>query len=260
MQKKLIYSARSNLTDISIEQCGAELHLKFNADGDAIQSAINREQPHQLVMQNLQYLMGILLFIPQPQKILMLGVGGGSLIHYLRHFLPHCEITAVEYNPQLMEVAFEHFQLPQTDGQLHYIVEDARKFVQQDTSLYDLIVMDIFEDDLSPPWLQQEGFIQHLKNRLSATGALTCNLLIDDEKKFKTFYRVFRKQFAQQALCLEAEEYENVLVYGLNFQAPCRSMSELLNLCWQLSDTYELPFSQILAAIYDINPTDSGII
>lgn len=260
MAEKCIFESSTALADIRIERCNDELQLKFNTDSEAIQSAINIEHPHQLVMQNLQYLMGILLFIPEPKNILLLGVGGGSLVHFFRHYLPQCHINAVEYNPELLDIAFRHLHLPKASERLDYIIDDARSFLEQDTGVYDLIVVDIFEGNLSPPWLQQETFIQQIKTRLSSQGAVSFNLLINDKKTFKDFYRIFRTLFQQQTLCLEAEEYENLLVYGLNFSAPAKTMSLNLQLGWQLSQQYDLPFTQVLSAIYDINPVDSGVI
>ena len=84
--------------------------------------------------------------------------------------------------------------------------------------------------------------------------------MINDEQSFKAFYRQFRLLFQQQAICVEADDYENLLVYGLNFRASRKTMAQYLHLSWELSQHYELPFTQILSAIYDINPVDSGII
>jgi spermidine synthase len=260
MHKKSILKTSTALADIHIEQTDQELHLKFDDDNEAIQSAILLAHPHQLVMQNLQYLMGVLLFIPEPAKILMLGVGGGSLIHYIQHYLPRSEITAVENNAELLDICFAHFQLPRGGDQLTYVIDDARGFMQRDSQHYDLIVVDIFEGDVTPAWVLQEPFIQQLKNRLTVQGAVSCNLLTRNENTFRNFYRILRGVFKQQCLCLEGEDYENLLVYALNFRSASKSMSQLLELGWQYSERYELPFNEILSVIYNINPTDSGII
>lgn len=255
-----IFEATTPQAAIRIERFNQELHLKFDADRDAIQSAINIEQPHQLVMENLRYLMGILMFIPQPKNILVLGVGGGSLIHFLQHYLPEAQVTGVEFNSELMDIAHTQLKLPLASENLSYVIDDARNTIKQNETAYDLILVDIFEGGLAPQWLLQKSFTEALKQCLSKRGAVAYNLLINNKKSFSRFYGLLRQTYQQQALCLEAEEYENILVYGLNFKAEERSMTEYLEQCLCLEQEYDLPFTQILSVIYEINPSGSGII
>ncbi|MCG8621266.1 MAG: fused MFS/spermidine synthase, partial [Proteobacteria bacterium] len=240
------------------DQHGDNLQLKF--DHEAIQSEINRQQPQQLVMQNLQYLMGILLFMPEPENILLLGVGGGSMVHFLRHHFPQSHITGVELDAKLLETAHDKLLLPRADDQLTYCIQDARDHVTLTREKYDLIVVDIFDGSQSPDWILELEFTQELKRCLRKNGGLTYNLLIDSEKKFSQFYQMLRQVFDHQTLCLDTEDYENILVYALNFKNERLSMPELMEKGWDYEEKLKLPFRQILAAIYDINPVDSGII
>jgi spermidine synthase len=204
--------------------------------------------------------MGILLFIKVPEKILLLGAGGGSLIHYLAHYLPESQVTAVEYNAELLEIAQQHLNLPGTSARLNYVIDDAREFIQATTEKYDLVIIDIFEGGQSPLWSLQKPFNQQLQHCLTQQGAVAYNLLINSEPKFSRFYQLIRQLYAQQSLCLETEDYENILVYALNHNTGSLTMEQQMLRCEQLSQRYELPFRQILKAIYTINPLGSGII
>lgn len=260
MTEKNPFQQQTKLTTVRIEHSGNEHHLKFETDTDAIQSAINMKQPHQLVMQNLQYLMGILQFIPEPKKILILGVGGGSLIHFFRHYLPNSEITGVEYNAELMNIAFDRLKLPRAETNLSYVIEDARHYIKTCEEKFDLIVLDIFDSGVSPDWSLHQGFNRHLKNRLTPQGAVAYNLLIQSEKGFSRFYQLMRELYQQQTLCLETEDYENILVYALNFKNRPSSLTHNLQKSMQFTEMYDLPFNQIMKVIYDINPQGAGII
>lgn len=66
--------------------------------------------------------------------------------------------------------------------------------------------------------------------------------------------------FQQQTLYLETEDYENLLVYGLNFKAKAQRLEQQLQHCAELEEKYEIPFGQILSLLYDRNPQGSGII
>jgi len=259
MGKKILTKSTA-LNAVNIEKSGSQYHLKFDSDLDAIQSAIDLSHPHKLVMLNLQYLMGILLFIKPPENILILGVGGGSLVHFLSYYLPDSQITGLDYNAELIDLARQHFKLPEASSKITYVIADARDYMKKNKGCFDLILVDIFTDGRSPDWLLEQSFNRQLKDCLSNDGAVAFNLLIDNEKRFSRFYQLLRDLYQQQTLCLEHEDYENILVYGLNKEKPATSLEGNLQQAELLTRTYELPFTQILASIYNINPAGSGVI
>ncbi|MDJ0881139.1 MAG: methyltransferase domain-containing protein [Gammaproteobacteria bacterium] len=259
MPRKILQQTTSFNT-IKIEEARGQHYLKFDSDHEAIQSAIDLTAPHRLVMTNLQYLMGILLFIKKPRRILVLGVGGGSLIHFLSYYLPKSHITGLDYNAELLKIAQAHLDLPQPSDQIHYVTADAREFIGATHEKFDLILVDLFTNGRSPNWLLQNSFNQQLKQCLTAQGAIAFNLLIDNENQFSRFYQLMRTVYQKQTLCLEHEDYENILVYGFNQEKETLSLEANLERAAQLTSIYELPFTQILAAIYNINPVGHGII
>jgi spermidine synthase len=252
--------ATTRHTGLSIERQDDRLLLRFDGDGDAIQSLIDSREPQRLLMDNLVYLMGILMFIDEPSDILLLGVGGGSLIHYLRHHLPSARITAVEYDNELIDLAQQHMQLPLPDARLSYVIDDAHEFITHDTQSYDLVIVDVFQGRHSPPWLLQAPTLGSLKRRLTARGALACNLLLSSEKAFTDYYRQLRRSFDSQTLCLETEQYQNLLIYALNFRPRQHDMSHWMQRAQIGEQRYGLPASAILSTAYAINPVGSGII
>ena len=60
-------------------------------------ASLDLENPHHLELKNLEYLMAVLLFIPDPERILMLGTAAGSLLHFLKYHYPEARITAGRY-------------------------------------------------------------------------------------------------------------------------------------------------------------------
>ncbi len=246
--------------DIIIRQKQEILQLVFATEPDAIQSAVNTLCPQNLVMTNLQYLMGILVFIPPPQKILLLGVGAGSLIHFFRHYLPQSNITGVDIDEELIHLAQAQMMLPKAGEKLEFIINDAQKFMAECSHQYDLIVVDIFDGSQSPDNILAKEFTDLVKSCLSEKGAVAYNLLINSETVFSSFYKLLRRTYQNQTLCLETEEYENILLYALNFKSRNSSMMDNLQLAMEIQDQYQLPMTEILSTIYDINPIDSGII
>ena len=188
-----------------------------------------------LLMENLIYLMGILLFIPAPRNILLLGVGGGALVHYFCHYLPDSSINAVDYDAELLQIARERMKLPPADATLEYVVQDAAEFIQRCPRAYDLIVVDIFDAGLTPPWLLQQPLNQQLQQCLSKQGALAYNLLLLSEQRFNRFQQMLDRLCGQQTLYLQMEDYENYLAFCLNFKPARRSLNRQLQHCAAVS-------------------------
>lgn len=256
--KKILHHGSTDYGELWIEQLGDKLQLRF--DNQSLQTQIDRQQPHKLVMTNLLYLMGILIFIPPPRDILILGVGGGAIIHFFQYYLPGVNITGVDYDAKLLDLAQRHLGLPQPGERLSYVTDDAKSFVSSNTGQYDLIVVDIFDGSQSPNWMLQQDFMRSLKNRLSPSGAIAFNLLVESENRFKRFYQSLRQQFSQKSIYIENDNYENRLLYAFNGDLRKRSMEEYLRQCQALAEDYDVPFMQIMAAIYDNNPQGSGLL
>lgn len=258
MNAKTIIEGHTQFGPYWIDQQQDILQLRF--DELAIQSEINSAQPYQLRMHNLRYLMGILLFTKPPEKILLLGVGGGSLIQFARHYLPHAHITGIEYDAELLQIAQSHLLLPQADSLLDYQISDARVYIDHCRDCFDLIIVDIFDAGLTPDWLLQSDYIKKMKGLLTARGAITYNLLINSEKEYNHFYQQLRNHFERRTLQMETEDYENIMLYAFKQKIKRKSMLDYLQLGMQMYQQYQLPFNEILGVIYNQNPTDSGVI
>jgi len=234
--------------------------LRFAGDGDAVQSLIDPRCPERLVMQNLQYLMSILLFIPPPRRVLLLGVGGGALLHFLRHHFAQAEITGVDIDATLLKTAERELGLPAADARLRYVIEDARRFIEAEREHYDLIVTDIFDGPQSPQWVIEPAFLQALRQRLTARGGAAWNLLIGSEQRFIRFYRDLRRVFGGLTLCLEHDDHENLLAMGFSAAPEPMEMGARLQQAMTLGERLELPLAEALARLYQINPVGDGVL
>jgi spermidine synthase len=245
-------------TSLSIVRTANTLELRFGAD--SLQSLINIKNPHRLELKNLKYLLGILLFLPAPQNILLLGTGGGSLIHFLKYHFPQSRLTSVDFDTELQALMHQNMLLPEADENLHYVIDDAAHFIHHCAQQFDLILVDIFDGSQSPDWLLKVSCIRQMQNLLSNRGAIAYNLLIDSKYAFNSFYRDLTRVFEQQVLFLPVDGYDNILIYGFRLQPPQRKISYYLQHASTMSEIHEINYNEILAAIFDSNPVGSGII
>ena len=234
--------------------------LELRGQDKSLQSVINLEKPHQLELKNLEYLMAVLIFISAPEHILVLGTAGGSLLHFLRHYYPQADITAVDIDNELITQLLDLDILPPADERLTYVCDDATRLIQNSSQRFDLVLVDVFNGAQSPPWLLEKATLQKLHNMTSDNGALAFNLLIDSDHGFKLFYRDLRQLFKQQTLSLPVDGLENKIVYGIRAACPENDMASNMQTALELSAQLDMDFMPILSVIYNTNPVGDGLI
>ena len=164
-----------------------------------------------------------LLWLPpkRRRRILVLGLGGGSVARIARALAPEAEIVGVELDRDVIRLARQHFDLD-TLG-LKIEIADARKWLEKHdprgsqartgTDRFDAILEDVFvgegDDVHKPDWIPDPAH-RIAKALLAPGGILVSNTL--DEKARIT--KVMRAQFAS-VVSIEVEDYDNrVLVAG----------------------------------------------
>jgi spermidine synthase len=99
-----------------------------------------------------------------PNKVLCFGLGGGSIVHILKNELKiQGHITAVEYDEIMVKIAQKYFELQQFNN-LDVITEDAFIYAaeQADKSTFDLIIVDLFEDNKAVEKIHDTDFNEQL--------------------------------------------------------------------------------------------------
>jgi spermidine synthase len=244
----------------SIDACFLRGRLELRSGDEALQSVIDIENPHRLALKNLEHLMAVLLFIPHPERILMLGTAAGSLLHFLRYHYPDAEITAVDIDVELIEQLLEMEILPPAQAGLKYVYDDAAHFIRHCEQNYDLILIDVFNGAQSPAWLLEKNATNNLFRLLTERGALAYNLLIDSEHDFKLFYRDLRLVFDEQTLCLPVQGLENTIAFGIRSPPSPPEMTQYMQQAVELSERLEIDLLRVLAVIYNTNPVGRGVI
>ena len=72
------------------------------------------------------------------EKVLYIGLGGGSAPKRTWRDFPGVRIDAVELDPEVVDVAYEYFELPR-DPRMRVTVEDGRRYVSQNDGPWDVI-------------------------------------------------------------------------------------------------------------------------
>lgn len=115
--------------------------------------------------------------------ILLLGLGGGSVIETLRNDLNYEKhITAVEIDSIVIDIAKIEFGLKANEN-LSIICDDALTYVNKNTEKFDLIIIDLFIDNQVPKQFLTLNFWNDIIKINSNNGAIIFNASLIKPKK-----------------------------------------------------------------------------
>ncbi len=137
---KLIYQSKD--TSIEVRENHKFRWLHFG--DDVFQTIIDLKSPHKLLLDHMPILLKILDLIPTPKSILLLGLGGGALVHYFRYYYPDSHLTVVEINATVIDAAIKHFFVPNKSENITVINKAAENYLSETNEKFDLILMDVF--------------------------------------------------------------------------------------------------------------------
>lgn len=123
-------------------------------------------------------------------SVLILGMGGGSVIETLRKdFNFQKKITAVEIDDSIIEIAKTEFGITE-DEKLKIYCIDAIDFIETNTELFDLIIIDLFIDLTVPDKFQNIKFWKTILKSKSSKGDIIFNAAVVDNKSISKLEEV----------------------------------------------------------------------
>jgi spermidine synthase len=116
------------------------------------------------------------------KTVLVLGLGGGSVVDCLNQFWPEATITGIELDPLMIKLGKQYLHLNQAKN-LHIIITDAFWWIKKNSHQFDLIIMDLFHGRAIPPQAKTISFFRLIKNSLHPNGIFIFNHLTKFTKK-----------------------------------------------------------------------------
>lgn len=147
--------------------------MRFNPG--ELQSLMSVQHPNQLELHYTKTMMGFLLMAPHPRHILMIGLGGGSLVKFCYHHLPDTRITVVEINPHVIAQR-GRFRVPDDDERLAVVCADGADFVRDTGQDFDVILVDGFDVQGQSAQLSSRAFYGDCCRALRPQGVMVVNM------------------------------------------------------------------------------------
>ena len=114
-------------------------------------------------------------------NVLELGLGGGSIAYHMANHFKKATLIAVDYSKEMIDVARRFFYDDTTQNSLiHYVYDDAKRYVKTDESMYDVVINDLFvNDNIKPKWSASNDFIMNIVRLLQPTGIYVSNQIVN---------------------------------------------------------------------------------
>jgi len=185
--------------------------ISLHFDLMVVQSEMRRDAPGELLIPYTQTMMGFLLFQPTPRRIAMIGLGGGSLAKYCYAKLPRASILVAEINPRVIALRDE-FQVPMDDERFQVVCADGADFVRDESTSFDVLMVDGFDRDGQSPQLCSASFYADCHRRLAPGGLLVVNLVVEDPLLARSIARI-RHSFGT-AVVVDSEDRTNRIAFA----------------------------------------------
>lgn len=212
--------------DIDISEEGGVRYLHFGSEW--VQGAMRIRKPDALELEYTREMMAGLLLrpAPWPRRVLLIGLGAGSLAKFIHRHLPQAETTVVEILPEVHAVARQFFRLPDEDERLSVVIDDGADFMLRDSRKWDLIAVDGFDQDARAGALAGQPFYEACRARLSETGLLSINMF-GQIRGYKAQLQRLRLAFDGRVLALPLLESGNVIAFAATGETLAFSIADL---------------------------------
>lgn len=246
--KRIFRSVLNDEIDVSESFGVRSLHLGTSA----IQSAMRVAKPDALELAYTRAMMAFLLFHPDPEEILMIGLGGGSLAKFVHRNMGDTKTVVVEISEKIVSIARSMFFLPEDDERLEVLVDDGAAYLPGRSDCADVIMIDAYDGHSPPESLTSLSFYSYAREALKPQGVLVVNLWGSD-KTFPVYLSRIEAAFGGHTLCLPTEKHGNIIVFGFKHVAGNPSWLDLREDAKLLSAKYGLEFLNFVEGLRKMN-------
>lgn len=257
--RQLVESRESTYNNIYVYRTGSNLSMTFGYNQKIYtESIFNTIDEGDLPVPYTRFMASTLMYAKRIGSILEIGSGGGRTSWYLHRFLPDAQVTSVELDPVVAELAQKYFGIRE-EPNYHVVTRDGRIFLAASKTQYDVILIDAYRGPFVPFHLLTKEFYQIVKQHLADGGVLAQNIepatmLFDSD--VNTLHQVFSQMEFYDASGTNAGG--NVVLIA--YDGDGRSFAELSQRAEQLRSQYNLRYDlgQMLWHRFGLKPVLVG--
>ncbi len=174
---------------------------------------------------------GCLLHPKSPTAILVLGLGGGTIVNIIRHLLPKAKITAVEIDSELVDLATRYLHLEKSSN-LEIVIGDAYDYLATTRKRFDIVIDDLFltgTTDVYRPVIDSDRMMNLLTRCSRSEGIVMSNLVTHQDHRNTQIQirKAYGKTFRQIKI-LRPQEGANEIIVGGKFLRSWRATKSVV--------------------------------
>ena len=188
-----------------------------------------------------RYMTAVLAYTGDVDRILEIGFGGGRTAWYLHRTMPDLEVTSVELDPEVFELAKRFFGV-RLEQNFNVSIEDGRRYIMRHKTRWPVVLIDAYRSAFVPFHLLTTEFYELVKTRLQPGGAVAQNV----EPNTMMF---------DAALVTIAKVFDHVDLYDaggnvvmIAYDGPKRAQAQLASTAARLDETFgfKYPLSEMV--------------
>lgn len=246
-EERLVHEEHSAFSHIRVKDRGRVRSLCFVKDTgkEVTETSLDLDHPEHLVVPYTRVMFTSFLFQFPPAQCLIVGLGGGAMVRFLRHHFPECRVDAVEIDPAVVQIAAEYFGTA-PDAKTRIFTEDAFDYLARAEEKYDVIYMDAFlkpgegnDSTGAPLHLKTVRFLKSLHARLEPGGVVAFNMMAGPAmtRDLEAIRRAFPSAYSFQV-----PQRTNLVAVG-TLEEKHRPREELVRLGRRLDQEFAFGFS-----------------
>jgi spermidine synthase len=175
-EQKLIEERSSTYNSIYVYKDGPNMIMNFGHNKRFYtESVYNTKDELDLPVTYTRFMTVGLAYTGELQSLLEIGFGGGRTAWYLHKQVPSLDITCVELDPAVVELATKHFGVRQED-KFKITVADGRNYMVKSKESWNVIMIDAYRGPFVPFHLLTEEFFKVVKSKLKSGGVVVQNI------------------------------------------------------------------------------------
>lgn len=207
----IIFEGDSPFHHIIIRDSENRRTMYFGPRGEEAETSINPACPLEPVFEYPGMMLAALALHPEGRQVALVGLGGGFIPALFQTHLPDHEMTVVEVDLLVVELAQTYFGF-NPGGNVRLVVDDGRDFLAGfPEGGLDQIWLDAFSGDYVPPRLSGLEFLSLCRSRLAPGGLLVQNLHQSQPKVFQNQLKTTEEVFGS-FLALDGQRCGNAIV------------------------------------------------
>ncbi|WP_420265768.1 spermidine synthase [Candidatus Magnetominusculus dajiuhuensis] len=176
------------------------------------QSEADLDNPLLPMLEYARNILCVLLFVPEPQRVLVIGLGGGTIPTALSGAAEGAVIDIVEIDAVIAAIAENYFPF-RPSPRMRLFIGDGAGFVRESTELYDVVIVDAYTGAQLAESIYSEAFYADVSRCLTDRGVAAVNIITGNKALFKNNLRLIHGAFASVST-LDCQGSNNTVVFA----------------------------------------------